>query len=158
MKVSSQRAARIGFLAGLVVFAGGSPAVAQTYVQACNQIIGANGQLTCSNVLSSKAFPANLTATIVAVKATGGFVAGVHCYNPNASEIVLQFFNSVPAGATLGTTTPYLIVPIAPTATGGWVFSPLDVGFSTAISVAATTTSTGNTAPGTLPDCNVYFN
>ena len=135
-----------------------SSASAQTYVQSCNQVIGANGQQTCSNVLSSKAFPANLTNTIVGVKVTGGVVAGVHCYNPNASEIVLQFFNSVPTGATLGTTAPYMIVPIAATATGGWVFSPLNVGFSTAISVAATTTSSGSTAPGTLPDCNVYFN
>ena len=135
-----------------------SPGHAQQQVVSCNWIVGANGQQSCSPALSSKAFPATLTNSVVAVKSTGGTLALVHCYNPAATEIVLQFFNAAPANVLLGTTVPYAIVPISPGGAGGWSLSPLSVGFSTAISVAATTTSSGSTAPGTLPDCDVYFN
>ncbi len=144
----------LGFVGALGTF---GPASAQMPVSACNVIIGPNGAQVCAPSLSSKAFPGTLTNSVVGLKTTAGIVSLVHCYNPNASEIVLQFFNAAPANVVLGTTAPYAIVPIAPTMTGGWSLSPLAVGFSTAISVAATTTANGAVAPGILPDCNVYY-
>ena len=145
-------------LVALAWLGAGPKAHAQQNVVSCNWIVGASGQQSCSTALSSKAFPANLTNTVVAVKATGGVVAMVHCYNPNAAEAVVQLFNAPPGAVTLGTTVPYAIVPIAATSTGGWALSPLPVGFGVAISVAATTTASGGVALGTALDCNVYYN
>ena len=108
--------------------------------------------------LLSKSFPANLTNTVVLIQATPGDVGVVQCYNPNATEIVIQFFNvSAASSVTLGTTTPYMIVPIAGTSVGTMTASAFPVSFSNGIAVAATTTSSGSTAPAVLPDCNVLF-
>ena len=149
-----------GILAGMWLGGSALSAHAQQAVQACTMVTGANGAQSCSPTLSSKAFPTatGLTNSVVNVKTVPGVLALVHCYNPNSSEIVLQFFNSLAANVVLGTTAPYAIVPIAGSVTGGWSLSPLAVGFNTAISVAATTTSSGSTAPATLPDCDIFFN
>ena len=148
-----------GFLVGVGLAGSAFGVHAQTSVVSCNLVIGLNGQNSCSPALTPKAYPTatGLTNSVVGIKTTPGQLALVHCYNPNASEIVLQFFNALSGAVTLGTTPPYSIVPIAPSSTGGWALSPLSVEFNTAISVAATTTSTGNTAPALLPDCTVYY-
>ena len=99
-----------------------------------------------------------LTNTAVAVKAAGGQLAMVQCYNPNSSQAYIQIFNVASGSVTVGTTAPTLSIPIAATATGGWVVAPGGVYFSVAIAVAATTTATGATAPSTAVDCNAAFN
>lgn len=70
----------------------------------------------------------------------------------------MQFFNLSASGVTLGTSVPLISVPIAPTATGGFALAGPGTSFNVGISIAATTTATGSTAPATAPDCNVAFN
>jgi hypothetical protein len=92
------------------------------------------------------------------VKATAGFVGKVHCYNPNATVAYVQVFNVVHGSVTLGTTVPTDIVAIAPSTTDGWIAdygAGVNLGGS-GISVAATTTYGGLTAPGSALVCSVW--
>lgn len=99
-----------------------------------------------------------LSTTVTSVKSSAGQLFMLQCGNVNTSEEYVQIFNVASGSVTLGTTAPTLSVPIAATATGGFAFSMIGVQFSTAISVAATTTATGSTAPSTALDCNVTYN
>jgi hypothetical protein len=99
-----------------------------------------------------------LTTTVKAVKGSAGQLGMLQCYNPNATQAYVQVFNIVSGSVTLGTTAPTLSIPIAPTSTGGYALSNPGINFSTAISLAAATTATGLTAPGSNLDCNVAYN
>lgn len=99
-----------------------------------------------------------LTNTAVAIKGAQGQLGMLQCYNPSAVQTYIQIYNVASGSVTVGTTTPTLSIPIAPTATGGWALSNPGIQFSTAISAAATTTATGGTAPGIAADCNVVYN
>ncbi len=89
-----------------------------------------------------------LVASATAVKASSGRIYGYHIYNPNATDMFFQLYNISAASVTVGTSTRYktLCVPAH-----GVLDTSLVVpwGFDTAIAIAATTTVTGNTAPGT---------
>lgn len=98
-----------------------------------------------------------LSTTVTAVKASSGQVGMIQCYNPNSSQVYIQIFDAATTGVTLGTTPPKLSIAIGATSTGGFILSAPGIGFSTAISVAATTTATGSTAPATAPDCNALY-
>ena len=98
-----------------------------------------------------------LSTTVIAIKPGAGALSLLQCYNPNSSQIYVQLFNLPKASVTLGTTTPILSVPIAPTSTGGFALSPSGLVFTGAISAAATTTATGSSAPSTAPDCNFGY-
>jgi hypothetical protein len=89
-----------------------------------------------------------LTNTKVAVKATGGNFGGYMIYNPNASAIYIQMFDVASASVTLGTTTPTYVIPLPATAAANIEWSN-GITHTTAITLAATTTPTGSTAPGT---------
>lgn len=92
------------------------------------------------------------------VKATAGFVGKVHCYNPNTSVAYVQVFNVVHGSVTLGTTVPTDIVAIAPSTTDGWIAdygAGVNLGGS-GISIAATTTYSGSSAPGSALVCSVW--
>jgi hypothetical protein len=97
-----------------------------------------------------------LTNAAVTIKASAGQLAMLEGYNPNAAQIYIQVFDS--ASPTVGTTTPVLSIPIAAGGTGGFTLSLAGVQFANAITVAATTTATGSTAPGTTLDCNAAYN
>jgi hypothetical protein len=98
----------------------------------------------------------SIGATKTAIKASAGQIYGYHIGNSNTSAIYVQIFNVASGGITLGTTAPdmSLFVP----ASGGAVFST-DVGiaFSTAITIAVTTTRAGSTAPTNTVDYNFLF-
>lgn len=100
-----------------------------------------------------------LSNTAVSVVATANHQLGrVYCYNPNSSVAYVQIFNATTGNVTLGSTAPSDIVPIAATSTGGWAKSPVGDQYATAISVAATTTYNGSTAPATALPCSFDYN
>lgn len=98
-----------------------------------------------------------LSTTVSSVKASAGLLGGFYCYNPAAAVTYVQIFNVATGSVTLGTTTPALSFGIP--AGGGGVHEFVNGlgGFSTAISVAATTTATGSSAPATAIDCNFFY-
>jgi hypothetical protein len=114
--------------------------------------------------MSSKAFlggtgTALLSNTVVAVKSSAvGTLYGLSAYNPNASVSYVQSFDVATAGAvTLGTTVPNESWPIP---ANGWYDVPInDLGLLRAngIQLAATTTATGSTAPGTGLTVHVFY-
>jgi hypothetical protein len=96
-----------------------------------------------------------LSTTVVTVKASAGELGAYHCLNPNATAAYIQIFDT--AGAvTLGSNSPVLSLGL-PASDGGNVEWTMGVHFANAIKVAATTTATGNAAPGTAVDCNFAY-
>jgi hypothetical protein len=99
-----------------------------------------------------------LTNTPVAVKASAGNVYGLDFVNPGSSAAYVQIFDVAAASVTLGTTVPKLSKWIP--AFGGWeekFAGETKISFGTAITVAATTTPTGNTAPATGIIANIVY-
>lgn len=85
------------------------------------------------------------------VKATGGQIYWLHAMNLTAAVLYLQVYNATAASVTVGTTTPDLTFPI-PTQgdTNGAGFTiaiPNGIAFSTAITIACTTTFDGSSGP-----------
>jgi hypothetical protein len=97
--------------------------------------------------------------TAVTVKSSPGILQGFMISNPNASPCFLQVFNATSGNVTLGTTVPLLSIPLA--SSNNSILGPqvnVVLGqFSTAISVAATTTATGNTTCATGVVANLWF-
>ena len=89
-----------------------------------------------------------LTNTKVAVKASAGKFGGYMFYNPNASVEYIQVFDVASGSVTLGTTTPTYVIPL-PASSGANIEFNNGIPHATAITVAATTTATGSSAPGT---------
>ena len=97
---------------------------------------------------STPFFNAALVATVVSVKGVPGMLSWTDIYNPNATIAYVQVFDAATTGAvTLGTTPPRLSLPVPATGTLALNFDR--AGFLNGIQIAATTTSTGSTAPGT---------
>lgn len=90
-----------------------------------------------------------LSNTAVNIKSTGaGQLGGWYLFNPNASTVYIQFFNSVASGVTVGTTGAAFVVPL-PAGAASNINWGAGIAFSAAFSWAATTTATGGTAPST---------
>ena len=107
---------------------------------------------------ASTFFAAAQLATVAAVKLLPGNVYGIVVYNPNVTVAYLQMFDLATASVTLGATAPKLAIPIPATGTVAVpVTSEGKIGFFTAISIAATTTPTGSTAPGTGLVTNIIY-
>lgn len=87
-----------------------------------------------------------LTNTKIAVKASAGTFGGYQIWNPNTAVVHIQVFDVASAGVTLGSTTPTYVLSIPPQAAGPWEVSN-GINHATAITLAATTTPTGSTAP-----------
>lgn len=88
----------------------------------------------------------NLTNTSQAVKASAGNLYSVHIENSNSSKAYVQFYDLASGSVTVGTSTPKKTLFIPPN--GAYDFDwAIPVAFATAISIAATTTATGSTAP-----------
>lgn len=83
------------------------------------------------------------------VKATAGNLYGYYFANTNASARYLKLYNATAANVTVGTTTPSHTFYLPPTSAGHVSF-PVPIGFSTALSAAATTGVADNDtgAPG----------
>ena len=86
-------------------------------------------------------FSTALTGTVVSYKATGGTVAAIDVNN-GATACFLQFHNLPTSQVTLGSTTPTVVFSF-PASTARTITLHIPMLFSTAISVAATTTATG---------------
>ena len=99
-----------------------------------------------------------LTNTVVNIGTanTAGVVAGWYIYNSNNVVTYVQFFNTQASGVTLGTTAPVYSIGI-PALSAANLMSPTGINHSTAISIAATTTRAGSTAPGTAIDMNIFY-
>jgi hypothetical protein len=89
-----------------------------------------------------------LTNTKVAVKASAGIFGGYMVYNTNASAVYIQVFDVASASVTLGSTAPTYVIPLPASAAANIEFTN-GITHATAITLAATTTATGSTAPGT---------
>jgi hypothetical protein len=99
-----------------------------------------------------------LTNTVVNIGTpnTPGVVAGWYIYNSNNSVTYVQFFNTGSAAVTIGTTAPVYSIGI-PALSAANLMSPTGISHTTAISIAATTTRSGSTAPGTAIDMNIFY-
>lgn len=107
-------------------------------------------------------FQSALVATAVAVKTSGGKLYGLEVSNPNTVSEWVQIFDLVAADITLGTTAPKLslLVPKGASATDAGGMDKLweaGIAFEIAITVYATTSPTGSTAPGTGLTANILF-
>lgn len=79
-----------------------------------------------------------------------------YIYNPNASVAYVQIYDVATAGAvTVGTTTPKWSIGIPATSAAN--IARMGLSFASGIQVAATTTATGSTAPGTALDANFGY-
>ncbi len=91
-----------------------------------------------------------LTNTSQDIKTSSGVLTMGFCSNPNASESVVQLYDT--AGAvTVGTTTPAGSFPLPAGAAGHLIET--DIAFSAGIKVAASTTVTGGSAPSSSLTC-----
>ena len=105
-------------------------------------------------------FRSALVATVVSGKPAGGRLLAVYVTNPNTVSEWVQFFDKGASEVVLGTTVPKfsLGVPKGASATDvGAMEWTVGVDFDHAISYAATTTPTGNTAPTTGLTANFFF-
>ncbi len=97
-----------------------------------------------------------LTSTKTAVKTSAGNLYGYHIYNVNNAVTYVQLFNATTANVTVGSTTPTAVLAIP---ANGWADAPpaTPIAFATALTIAATTTATGSTAPGTAILVNFWY-
>lgn len=97
-----------------------------------------------------------LSSTKQAVNASAGNLYGYHIYNPNSTVIYIQLFNVASASVTVGTTAPTAVIAVP---AGGWADAPpaTPIAFGTALTIAATTTSTGSGTPTTALLANFWY-
>lgn len=108
----------------------------------------------------STARNAALSNTAVAVKASDGKVHGHNLFNPGTALAYVHYYDVAAASVVVGTTTPKLSIALPSTSSasvGTELFSEIGITFATAISIAASTTPGGGTAPGTAVVANVYY-
>ena len=74
----------------------------------------------------------------------------------NTATTYLQIFDADSDDVTVGTTAPTLSIPIPASSAYDTAFAPpmVKIDFTNGCTVAATTTRTGSTAPGTAVDYN----
>lgn len=103
-------------------------------------------------------FNSALSSTKQAVKASAARLYGYHIQNPNISvDAYVQFFDLASASVTVGTTVPTFTLWV-PAGGGVDVYTgTAPINFLTAITIAATTTSTGSTAPATGLLTNLFY-
>ena len=97
-----------------------------------------------------------LTNTAQAVAAGPGRLYGYWFTNAAAATSYISFYNVPAASVTVGTTPPFMQLSPA-TLISGNVSLPYGIIFSQALSVAATTTAGGNSAPSTALDLVLWF-
>jgi hypothetical protein len=105
---------------------------------------------------ASTIFSASFTTTVQVIRNGGGIIRSVELGNVNGSAVYYQFFNLPAAQVVLGTTVPYMAVYV-PASSAVHFQDVSGIAFPIGISVACTTTRTGNTAPGSACDGNVTY-
>ena len=123
----------------------GSVSVSSTTIGASASVVG-----------HSWYYNAALSNTDVAVKVTAGRVYGYDFYNPNTTGAYIQFFNALIANVTPGTTVPTFSIFLPPLS-GRDMYNTVPKSFATAITICATTTATGGTAPALPVEARVDY-
>lgn len=105
------------------------------------------------------AFPYSNTAlsnTKQEVRDNPSGLCGYNIYNPNSSVTYIQFFDLDADNVTVGTTVPTFTLALP--ATGGVDAPPASTSllFSKGVTISATTTPTGSTAPSTAVVCTLF--
>jgi hypothetical protein len=96
------------------------------------------------------------TSTFNTVKGSAGNLYGGQIFNPNNTPCYLVFYNS--AAPTIGTTSPVYVWGIQAGVTQTFSAGPLALAnFSTAITIAGTTTDGGATVCSTGMSVNIWF-
>ncbi len=93
----------------------------------------------------TRGYSAQVTGTVVNMDANRGVtLRSLVLVNTTAALAYLQIFLVPAASVTLGTTTPFLVIPLL--ASGGLALPNLDLRLGgTGVSIACTTTRTGST-------------
>lgn len=117
-----------------------------TALDSTNDSVGAVPKASATVGGCDTYFNAALTNTVVSVKASAGNVYQALSYNSGAAYAFIQVFDVASGSVTLGTTTPKYVFPV-PNAGVYDTPIPMPITHSTAISIAATSTATGNVAP-----------
>lgn len=134
--------------------------VSGTGVQRVTVASDSTGQLAvpASSTATGTTFYFNsaLSSTKQAANASAGNVYGYHIYNPNSAVAYVQMFNLASGSVTVGSTTPTQVIAVP---AGGWADESFTVplGYTTALTVAATTTSTGSGTPTTGLLTNIFY-
>lgn len=97
-----------------------------------------------------------LVATAQEVKASAGKVYGYYLYNPESAVTFVHFYNTASGSVTVGTTNPLFTLQIPP-ASAANLMSEIGITFGTAITIAATTTAGGSTAPATGISATIWY-
>ena len=87
----------------------------------------------------------NLDETVVAVKTAEGKLYGLTIANDQAAVTYIQIFNVASGSVTLATTVPVMQIRVPASSHYDVVLPAVGIGFTTAISIAATTAEFGNT-------------
>jgi hypothetical protein len=137
---------------GQTTMAGSLPvaiATNQSTLNVTSLATGSGGYSVSSSVLTN-------TVVNIGTANTPGVVSGWYIYNSNNVVTYVQFFNTGSAAVTIGTTAPAYSIGI-PALSAANLMSPTGIAHTTAISIAATTTRSGSTAPGTAIDMNIFY-
>ena len=92
-----------------------------------------------------------LSTTVVTISSGAAELQSYFCHNPSAATAFVQMFD-ISGTVTLGTSTPKWSIGIPAGQSGN--LSQMNLKFTNAIKVAATTTATGSSAPATALVCN----
>lgn len=98
----------------------------------------------------------DLTNVAQVAKASPGSLLYASCFNPNATTVYVQFFDSVGA-VVVGTTVPTFSWAIPPTSASGQLPPPNPARSyfaSAGMQAAAATSATGGTAPSSNLNCD----
>ena len=98
----------------------------------------------------------DLSTTVVAVKTSAGTLGGWYIYNPNTAVAYVQIFDVAQGSVTLNSTRPNLSLGIPPSGAAN-ITIPAGITFGTAISIAATTTPSGSSAPTTALPVSLWY-
>lgn len=113
------------------------------------------GGWSVGNFTTGDTFTA-LTSTAQVIKGSAGKFGGYYIYNPNATATYVILYDIAAASVTVGTSTPKLVFCIPATA-GANLELLAGIPFGTAMSIAATTTGGGNTAPSTALEAMIFY-
>lgn len=139
----------------------GSEGSAQNLTRVCIGTYDSQGVLHCQDNGWQPLFLSSLSNTVTSIKSSNaGQLGQLYCYNPNGSAAYVQLFDvATTAGVTLGTTTPTLSFGLPASSYTEIVHvSTLGIHFANGLQIAATTTATGSTAPGTPLTCDAGYN
>jgi hypothetical protein len=80
----------------------------------------------------------SLTATKQEIKSSGGQVFGYYIFNAHTATQYVKLYNAAAANVTVGTTTPWMTIPI-PAGAAANLLGVAGIAFATGITIAATT-------------------